>query len=61
MAKFGRYDPRNSKKDRNKRNAQNKDLKRIRDVSESKYPDKMLREIAYDNEYDYEPPKQLNS
>jgi len=33
MAKFGRYDPRNKKRDRNKNAAQNKDI-RIREVDE---------------------------
>jgi len=33
MAKFGRYDPRNKKRDRNKNQSQNKDT-RIREVEE---------------------------
>ncbi|MBV22749.1 MAG: hypothetical protein CMA53_01430 [Euryarchaeota archaeon] len=33
MAKFGRYDPRNKKRDRNKNQSQNKDI-RIREVEE---------------------------
>lgn len=33
MAKFGRYDPRNKKRDRNKNHSQNKD-NRIREVDE---------------------------
>jgi hypothetical protein len=35
MAKFGRYDPRNKKRDRNKTHSQNKDI-RIRDVEENR-------------------------
>ena len=34
MAKFGRYDPRNKKRDRNKNQSQNKDT-RIREVEET--------------------------
>lgn len=55
MAKFGRYDPRNKKKDRNKRHSQNKDIRIRRETSEeTKYPlDKTLREIAYDDDIEY--------
>ena len=54
MAKFGRYDPRNKKKDRNKRHSQNKDI-RIREVpEEKKYPlDKALKEVIYDDEVEF--------
>ena len=58
MAKFGRYDPRNKKNGRNKRNSLERDLNRIKE--DKKKPTRQLREVAYDDQYDIEPPQQLN-
>lgn len=58
MAKFGRYDPRNKKNGRNKRNSLERDLNRIKE--DKKKPTRQLREVAYDDQHDIEPPQQLN-
>ena len=62
MAKFGRYDPRNKKKDRNKKISLDK-TQRIRAIeNETTLPGFSLNEVMYD-EYeglDDDPPQQLN-
>ena len=62
MAKFGRYDPRNKKKDRNKKNSLEKDH-RIKTLNnETKLPGFRLNEVMYD-EYEGpidDTPAQLN-
>ena len=52
MAKFGRYDPRNKKKDRNKNNSINKELRfrRVEQTKIEKYGERLLKEITYDDE-----------
>ena len=63
MAKFGRYDPRNKKKDRNKKNSLEKDHKIRSTNSEIKLQGFKLNEVMYD-EYEGpldEEPMQLNS
>jgi len=53
MAKFGRYDPRNKKKDRNKKNSLEKD-QRIKTLNnETRLPGFSLNEVMYD---EYEGP-----
>lgn len=55
MAKYGRYDPRNKKKDRNKRNAQDKDLRiRFDEKEYDKYSVKPLTNFVspYDDDED---------
>ena len=62
MAKFGRYDPRNKKKDRNKKNAMDKDWKIKSITNESQLPGFKLNEVMYD-EYEgptNDDPEQLN-
>lgn len=53
MAKFGRYDPRNKKKDRNKKNSMEKDWKIKSTVNENQLPGFKLNEVMYD---EYEGP-----
>ena len=60
MAKFGRYDPRNKKKDRNKRQSLNKD-NRIRETEQFDSPPIMLREVQFEDEYIDDEPQQLHS
>ena len=52
MAKFTRNDPLNKKEGRTKSNSIDRDL-RIRKVG-SKTNSKMLNEVMYDDEYDFE-------
>lgn len=52
MAKYTRYDPRNKKRGKHKSQSIDKDL-RIREVEE-KDTKRMLNEVMYDDEYDYE-------
>jgi hypothetical protein len=62
MAKFGRYDPRNKKKDRNKKNSLEKD-QRIKTLdNETKLQGYSLNEVMYDEYEGVEDdvPKQLN-
>jgi hypothetical protein len=49
MAKFGRYDPRNKKKDRNKKNSLDKDWNIKSTVNESQLPGFSLNEVMYDH------------
>lgn len=58
MAKFGRYDPRNKKNGRNKRNSLERDLVPIKE--DKKKTTRQLREVTYDDQHDIEPPQQLN-
>ena len=63
MAKFGRYDPRNKKKDRNKKNSMEKDWNIKLATNETRLPGFSLNEVMYD---EYEGPddeqfQQLNS
>ena len=58
MAKFGRYDPRNKKNGRNKRNSLERDLAPIKE--DKKKTTRQLREVTYDDQHDIEPPQQLN-
>ena len=53
MAKFTRFDPRNKKNNKHKTLSLNKDIKikEVEDYSE-KYPNKLLKEVMYDNEWD---------
>jgi len=60
MAKFGRYDPRNKKKDRNKIQSLNKD-NRIRETDYSADSQVLLREVLYEEDYIEDEPQQLNS
>lgn len=56
MAKYGRYDPRNKKKDRNKSRSMNKDI-RIRDQEEHyehKYRGNKIEEILHYAEEEYD-------
>ena len=53
MAKFGRYDPRNKKKDRNKKNSMEKDWKIKSTTNENQIPGFRLNEVMYD---EYEGP-----
>ena len=57
MAKFGRFDPRNKKRDRNKNMSQTKD-NRIRDVEESKTGFKIqghnIDYVMYDGQDEFE-------
>ena len=52
MAKYSRFDPRNKKRGNNKSKSIEKDI-RIREV-DSKDSKRMLNEVMYDDEYDYE-------
>jgi hypothetical protein len=60
MAKFGRYDPRNKKKDRNKKHSLDKD-NRIRETDYSADSQVLLREVLYEEDYIEDEPQQLNS
>lgn len=60
MAKFGRYDPRNKKKDRNKRQSLNKD-NRIRETEQFERSQVLLREVQFEDEYIDDEPQQLHS
>jgi hypothetical protein len=60
MAKFGRYDPRNKKKDRNKNHSLNKD-NRIRETDQMDDSQVLLREVLYEDDYIDDGPQQLNS
>jgi len=53
MAKFTRFDPRNKKNNKHKTLSLNKDIK-IKEVEDynEKYPNKLLKEVMYDNEWD---------
>jgi hypothetical protein len=59
MAKFGRYDPRNKKKDRNKKHSLNKD-NRIRETDQMDDSQVLLREVLYEDDYIDDEPQQLN-
>ena len=48
MAKFGRYDPRNKKKDRNKKNSMEKDWNIKLATNETRLPGFSLNEVMYD-------------
>lgn len=53
MAKFGRFDPRNKKRNKHKTQSQNKDF-RIREV-DAKYEkneSQLLKEVIYDDEWE---------
>ena len=52
MAKYSRFDPRNKKRGKHKTQSIDKDL-RIREVEE-RDSKRMLNEVMYDDEYDYE-------
>ena len=60
MAKYSRFDSRNKKRGKHKSESIEKDL-RIREVSSNTNNRKMLNEVMYDDEYDYEElePQQL--
>jgi len=58
MAKFDRYDPRNKKKDRNKKNSLNKDV-RIREEDRRDANQMLLREIVGEDDYIEQEPQQL--
>jgi hypothetical protein len=58
MAKFDRYDPRNKKKDRNKKNSLNKDV-RIREEERRAANQMLLREIVGEDDYIEQEPQQL--
>ena len=58
MAKFDRYDPRNKKKDRNKKNSLNKDV-RIREEENRTANQMLLREIVGEDDYIEQEPQQL--
>lgn len=58
MAKFDRYDPRNKKKDRNKKNSLNKDV-RIREEDSRGANQMLLREIVGEDDYIEQEPQQL--
>lgn len=58
MAKFDRYDPRNKKKDRNKKNSLNKDV-RIREEERRGANQMLLREIVGEDDYIEQEPQQL--
>lgn len=58
MAKFDRYDPRNKKKDRNKKNSLNKDV-RIREEDSRSANQMLLREIVGEDDYIEQEPQQL--
>jgi hypothetical protein len=58
MAKFDRYDPRNKKKDRNKKNSLNKDV-RIREEESRSANQMLLREIVGEDDYIEQEPQQL--
>ena len=58
MAKFDRYDPRNKKKDRNKKNSLNKDV-RIREEDRRGANQMLLREIVGEDDYIEQEPQQL--
>lgn len=58
MAKFDRYDPRNKKKDRNKKNSLNKDV-RIREEDRRSANQMLLREIVGEDDYIEQEPQQL--
>ena len=58
MAKFDRYDPRNKKKDRNKKNSLNKDV-RIREEDRRSANQMLLREIVGEDDYIEQGPQQL--
>lgn len=60
MAKFGIYDPRNKKKDRNKNHSLNKD-NRIRETDQMDDSQVLLREVLYEDDYIDDGPQQLNS
>jgi hypothetical protein len=61
MAKFGRYDPRNKKKDRNKKHSLNKD-NRIRETEQLERSQQvLLREVQFEDEYIDDEPQQLHS
>jgi hypothetical protein len=60
MAKFGRYDPRNKKKDRNKRQSLNKD-NRIRETEQFDRSQVLLREVQFEDDYIDDEPQQLHS
>jgi len=60
MAKFGRYDPRNKKKDRNKRQSLNKD-NRIRETEQFERSQVLLREVQFEDDYIDDEPQQLHS
>ena len=62
MAKFGRYDPRNKKKDRNKKNSLDKDWNIKSTVNETQLPGFSLNEVMYDHYegFDEDGPEQLN-
>ena len=58
MAKFDRYDPRNKKKDRNKKNSLNKDV-RIHEEENRTANQMLLREIVGEDDYIEQEPQQL--
>ena len=58
MAKFDRFDPRNKKKDRNKKNSLNKDV-RIREEESRSANQMLLREIVGEDDYIEQEPQQL--
>jgi hypothetical protein len=60
MAKFGRYDPRNKKKDRNKKHSLNKD-NRIRETEQLERSQVLLREVQFEDDYIDDEPQQLHS
>lgn len=60
MAKFGRYDPRNKKKDRNKKHSLNKDS-RIRETEQFERSQVLLREVQFEDDYIDDEPQQLHS
>jgi len=61
MAKYGRYDPRNKKNGKHKSQSLNKDFK-IKEVDNQKrFSGRLLQEVVYDDEHDYDEPQQLNS
>jgi len=60
MAKFQRYDPRNKKKDRNKKQSLNKDTK-IRETDQFDRQQILLREIQLEDDYFDDEPRQLYS
>ena len=62
MAKFGRYDPRNKKKDRNKKNSIEKDWRIKSTTNENQLPGFSLNEVMYDQYegFDDDGPEQLN-
>ena len=52
MAKYSRFDPRNKKRGKHKTQSIDKDL-RIREVEE-RDSKRMLNEVMYDDEYDFD-------